>query len=161
MPHATQGMIKMYNAEVLSKFPVVQHFPFGSLFLWDPDPTAVVSRDSAHIASQPQKPNEMGPPSAARTFAGQAPWAVAPRGSEYLPGGRVSAPRTSTLADTAPLRTSPGTTRAPWSNLNTARSPPPPVRQPPKFPWTSVERESDNLDANLPTQAPWAKKDVR
>jgi serine/threonine-protein phosphatase 2A activator len=156
-------MVKMYNAEVLSKFPVVQHFPFGSLFLWEPDPTAVVPRDSAHIASQLQKPNEMGPPSAARTFAGQgvkAPWAVAPRGNEYLLGAGVSAPRTSTLADTAPLRTGPGTARAPWSNLNTSRSLSPAVRQPPKVPWTSVERESENSDANLPTQAPWAKKDA-
>ena len=52
----------MYNAEVLSKFPVVQHFPFGSLFRWDPDPEAVRPARSAHISSQPQRDDQMLPP---------------------------------------------------------------------------------------------------
>ena len=48
-------MIKMYNAEVLSKFPVVQHFPFGSLFRWDPDPEAVRPPESVHTSNQPRR----------------------------------------------------------------------------------------------------------
>ena len=54
-------MLKMYNAEVLSKFPVVQHFPFGSLFRWDPDPEAVRPARSAHTSSQPQRDDQMSP----------------------------------------------------------------------------------------------------
>jgi serine/threonine-protein phosphatase 2A activator len=42
----------MYNAEVLCKFPVVQHFPFGSLFSWEEDPNAPPLTASAHLSPQ-------------------------------------------------------------------------------------------------------------
>ena len=50
-----KGMIKMYIAEVLSKVPVVQHFPFGSLFSWEQDPNAVPPTTSIHASSQPTR----------------------------------------------------------------------------------------------------------
>ncbi|KAI1106573.1 Phosphotyrosyl phosphatase activator [Jackrogersella minutella] len=73
-----KGMIKMYNAEVLSKFPVVQHFPFGSLFSWEQDPDAMTPQNTVHMANQPTSAMSMPPPLSGAAGSGTgAPWAQA------------------------------------------------------------------------------------
>lgn len=47
-----KGMVKMYKAEVLGKFPVIQHFPIGKVFF-----TLDEARSSSTIPATP-----MGPP---------------------------------------------------------------------------------------------------
>ncbi|KAL9099903.1 MAG: hypothetical protein Q9163_004659 [Psora crenata] len=80
-----KGMIKMYNAEVLSKFPVVQHFRFGTMFSWDRDPDAPLPPATVHASSQPvkegiggssmnDKVTARGPPPS-RAEGTQVPWA--------------------------------------------------------------------------------------
>jgi len=88
-----KGMLKMYNAEVLSKFPVVQHFRFGSLFSWERDPNAAAPPISAHSTSQPSStdmaatkhfPMRAPPPTQASTAA---PWAM--KAPESLAGTKA------------------------------------------------------------------------
>lgn len=72
-----KGMLKMYAAEVLGKFPVVQHFGFGSFFKWEADPAMEKQQASLHAQQQPAaRPRGMDVPPAPPSMVGtKAPWA--------------------------------------------------------------------------------------
>ena len=136
----------MYNAEVLSKFPVVQHFPFGSLFSWDQDPNATPIAPSVHTTSQPvgrSTPSVAGtarpPPQestkapwaytpVARVSLTAAPWAQAPttqtqsrQGPTRAPGaggrgGKLPMGDASSSAMPSPSKMPDGPARAPWAD---------------------------------------------
>lgn len=122
---AEQGMIKMYNAEVLSKFPVVQHFPFGSLFSWERDPNAPPASETSgshtqtlHIASHPPS---KGPLPSDTTAIGPGPSPsprIMPPSSSQLSG--TKAPWASTGTGTASPRMETGATAAPWAGARSA-----------------------------------------
>ncbi|KAJ5247842.1 Serine/threonine-protein phosphatase 2A activator 1 [Penicillium chermesinum] len=144
-----KGMVKMYNAEVLSKFPVVQHLPFGALFSWDRDPNAVTPVASVHSTSGPQtrsvQPENEAPSTTVRPntdASTRAPWASTEanppsraRPTVALAGSRHEPPSfTSTLPNTSRLPPGPmAPTRAPQAP--TMRRSPPGGDGPTKAPW--------------------------
>lgn len=117
-----QGMIKMYNAEVLSKFPVVQHFRLGSLFSWDPNPMP----SPLPISIQNLKPLSKGqvrspetsilsraPHQGAKLASTSAPWITQPP-TKTLPVSSTAAARATQLSSKKTLLV-PGTA-APWAS---------------------------------------------
>ena len=104
-----KGMLKMYAAEVLGKFPVVQHFGFGSFFRWEADPVMEKQQASLHAQQQPvARPRSMDVPPAPLPMGGtKAPWANAGVGTG-VPS--TSAPWADARANVAtqPATTSPG-----------------------------------------------------
>ncbi|MCJ1477845.1 Serine/threonine-protein phosphatase 2A activator 1 [Lambiella insularis] len=91
-----KGMMRMYNAEVLSKFPVVQHFPFGSLLSWERDSKAIEPPPSVHSTCQPSR-DSVAPVSVNSASmrhpvqeGTQAPWASLRAGrSEAIDGSQL------------------------------------------------------------------------
>lgn len=146
----------MYNAEVLSKFPVVQHFPFGSLFSFDRDPSAVAPPTTVHTTSGPQgrpvAPDAGPPTTSARPSADastRAPWANA---ESHTPS---TLPMRSTAAPWAAARSTGVLGNKPVLP-DTSRLPPGPMA-PTRAPWANAGNPPSAQNQDGPTRAPWAK----
>ena len=144
--------MKMYNAEVLSKFPVVQHFPFGSLFTWQQDLNAAPVVQSVHTANQPSTGfNSSGSSAMARPSpqdSTRAPWA-------HQSGDGAMGPTTAPWAQKA-SSVSVGSrnvppTRVPWpsSTVSTAAG----------ISGTAATQPPLLNTSDGQTRAPWANKD--
>lgn len=130
----------MYNAEVLSKFPVVQHFPFGTLFAWEADPSAKTIQASVHTSSQPK--SSTVPSSTSSTSAYSSP--------RHQPPSRAQAPLRNPMADAV--------TAAPWAKPNVPVAGPGVPNgpdQPNRAPWVSRTPAPPPGGPGTGTSAPW------
>ncbi|WPG98236.1 serine/threonine-protein phosphatase 2a activator 1 [Acrodontium crateriforme] len=159
-----KGMLKMYAAEVLGKFPVVQHFPFGSFFAWERDEMALRQTSSVHMQQQPAVSKDVAQPPT-RAVGTTAPWAQAGRTTGSGMSGMQASTRMATMRApwagnaTAPLRpmssTTSNVTTAPWATASRPALPGLGIVST-AVPWSAGQR---GTQPPPPTGAPWAKKE--
>ena len=149
-----KGMLKMYNAEVLSKFPVVQHFYFGSLFSWERDPSAEEQPASVHARAQPAAEHERHPQ---LQFSTRAPPVMAGTAAPWASKESVGM---DTPAGTAAPWAKSSNTAAPHVLHNEREAPSVASRRPPAFAKGSVSNsmpQTTERNMPVPTKAPWVK----